>query len=410
MAQPKSLVFHLHKYWDIIDAIARTSLELPALDAGSLERLITRTGFSEEAPDAILRALLNADILQTLVRSDNLQLNPLVLDFVRGLTYEHHLGLASVLAARVDAVRQATENLLAALESGDTELLCQSASQLSEQFRQITQQLSQDRHAIQELAEQAKSADSAIPPARRYRKVLDAYENYLEPMNQMMDSSASGTFYIHLEKSEQALDRVRERMEIQGALYTHRLLIRQVAWQAKELRSFGRITGKQCADILFPLREEMRAENELSAAISWILGVVRKRGLAVALKSGSPLWLSKRIQRVSVGDEVRKIMAQLQNYHPEPHAFPDDMQTDFKLEEWIDENQLFTLLESSLPVPHLLEWLHQHFPHLPDNVTLRLYHDLVRSERWQTRQSAQEAQTSLQQVRVHHYPHEVFQQ
>ena len=64
-----------------------------------------------EAQGAVLRALVNADILQTLPRSSDLQLNAYVLEFVRGLTREHELGLAAVLQARVAAIREATEAL-----------------------------------------------------------------------------------------------------------------------------------------------------------------------------------------------------------------------------------------------------------------------------------------------------------
>jgi hypothetical protein len=46
-----------------------------------------------------------------LPRSSDLQLNAYVLEFVRGLTREHELGLAAVLQARVAAIREATEAL-----------------------------------------------------------------------------------------------------------------------------------------------------------------------------------------------------------------------------------------------------------------------------------------------------------
>ena len=76
-----------------------------------------------------------------------------------------------------------------------------AAARLSELLRQISHQFDQDRHAILELAEQAKSGDSGMPLARRYRRVLDAYDQYVEPMNQMMDTGASGTFYRYLESA-----------------------------------------------------------------------------------------------------------------------------------------------------------------------------------------------------------------
>src|SRR5699024_1392715 len=153
------------------------------------------------------------------------------------------------------AIRQATAQLNDGLEQQDVDRMRSGAAHLSELFRHIGQQLDQDRHAILELAERAKSSDAAMPIERRYRAVLEAYDQYVEPMNEMMDSGLGGTFYPHLEAAEQALDSAVEKLSVQGALYSHRLQLRQVAYQAKELRRLGRVVAQQCADTLLPLRE-----------------------------------------------------------------------------------------------------------------------------------------------------------
>lgn len=94
-----------------------------------------------------------------------------MLEFVRGLTRERELGLSAVLKARVDAIKQATGQLLEGLHAKDADLLRQAAIQLAELFRQISRQLDQDRHAILELAEKVKAQDANLPIARRYREV-----------------------------------------------------------------------------------------------------------------------------------------------------------------------------------------------------------------------------------------------
>jgi hypothetical protein len=95
-----------------------------------------------------------------------------------------------------------------------------------------------------------------MPIAQRYRRVLEAYDHYVEPMNQMMDTGPQGTFYRYLEDAERSLDLAFEQLSVQGGLYSHRLQLRQVAHQAKELRRFGRLIAQQCADTVLPLREE----------------------------------------------------------------------------------------------------------------------------------------------------------
>ena len=96
----------------------------------------------------------------------------------------------------------------------------------------------------------------------------------------MMDTGPQGTFYRYLEDAERSLDLAFEQLSVQGGLYSHRLQLRQVAHQAKELRRFGRLIAQQCADTVLPLREEMRQHNALTSAVSLLLGQVRKRACA----------------------------------------------------------------------------------------------------------------------------------
>lgn len=412
MATPKSLVFTLYKHWEVIEHLVRLSRDFAAFEESLVLIVIGRHHPDGNADEqgAILRSLCNADLLQELSRTGDFQLNPFVVDFVRGLTREHELGLSSVLKARVDAIRDATALLDEGVNDGDTDRMREAANRLSELFRQIGQQLDQDRHAILELAEKAKSSDASMPSIQRYRTVLEAYDQYVEPMNEMMDSGLGGSFYPHLESAEHMLDLAVEKLSVRGSLYTHRLQLRQVAYQTKELRRLGRIVAQQCADTLLPLREEARQHNELSAAISELLGRVRKQGLAQALKKttqpGLPLWQRTRRSRLSIGDEVRALIVEARNFDPKTEAFPEELTGNAAdVLHRVDESLLRRQLAASLPVTNLMHWLLKHYPELPDVVVLRLYHDLVREPLWQADIEQEHTSTALKTVRVTYHPH-----
>lgn len=415
MATPRSLVYALYSHWDAVELLVRLSREFAVLTSDQVLSSIAKVSvqLDAEAQGAVLRALVNADILQTLPRSSDLQLNAYVLEFVRGLTREHELGLAAVLQARVAAIREATEALNDGLLGSDMDRARGAANKLAELFRQISQQLDQDRHALFELAENAKSADSSMPITQRYRRVLEAYDHYVEPMNQMMDTGAQGTFYRYLEDAERALDLGLERLSLQGALYSHRLQLRQVAHQAKDLRRFGRLVAQQCADTLLPLREELRQHNALTSAISLLLGQVRKRGLRRALSrptddTALPVWRSERGFKLQLGDEVRAVMAAARHYQPQAVAFPQDEPGDAaQMLEQVDEAAIRAHLTRSLPVENLLDWLHTHYTHLQDATLLRLFHDLQHEPDWQFAAADRSETTTLQTIRVLHYPHRV---
>ena len=415
MANPRSLVYALYTHWDTVEVLVRLSREFAVLTTEQVLGCITKVApqLDAEAQGAALRAMVNADILQSCARSSDLQLNAYVLDFVRGLTREHELGLAAVLQARVTAIREATEALNEGMQGADMDRVRGAANKLAELFRQISLQLDQDRHALLELAEDAKSADASMPIAQRYRRVLEAYDHYVEPMNQMMDTGPQGTFYRYLEDAEHSLDLAFEQLSVQGGLYSHRLQLRQVAHQAKELRRFGRLIAQQCADTVLPLREEMRQHNALTSAVSLLLGQVRKRGLRRALSrhdAGTtlPVWRNERGFRLQLGDEVRAVMAAAQQYQPQSVAFPqDDPGNAPPLLEHVDEAAIRQQLRSSLPVDSLLDWLHTHHGHLQDGTLLRLFHELQHEGSWQIEASEHPETTTLQAIRVLHHPHRV---
>ena len=409
MTSPRSLIYALHVHWDTIERLVVLGRDFPSFDQAQVIDVIRRRSPEKALHEceAALRQMASSELLEVLPRGSSLQINPLVLEFVRGLTREHELGLSAVLRARVDAIKSASGNLSEALRARDSDQLRQSAAQLAELFRQISQQLDQDRHAILELTERAKSKDANLPIGRRYSEVLAAFDNYVAPMAEMMDSGAAGTFYRHLEEAEHALDHAVDTLTIQGALYTQRLSMRQVAFQATELRRLGREVLKHCSDTLLPLREEIRQHNALSTAISQLLGRVRKRGLNVTLGAGRlPLWRRDMPRRVSVGDEVLGIMGEALGFQPAALAFPEDREdTDAQPMELVDEAAVLRSLRQDLPVNDLLHWLHAHYPDLSDGTVLRLYHLLIERREWEATAADIAGSQNLNTVRVLHHPH-----
>ena len=413
MAAPKSLVYQLHKYWDAIEHLSRHARELVAFSSEQILQVLTRfqNDGSEQAEDA-LRSLCNAEILQPIGRSDDLQINPVVLEFVRSLTHEHELGLSVVLKARIEAIEQASEQIEQALANNEVDTLRSGAARLSELFRQISQQLEQDRHAIFEIAEKAKAQDASYALAKRYKDVLQAYDQYVEPMNEMMDNGLGGIFYPHLGRAMAVLSKAEDFLNIRGALYSHKQQIRMVNQQAKELIRVGRMVAQQCADILLPLRDEIRRYSQLSTAITETLGRVRKQGLTRALRTSTlpiPNWQTSRARRIQLGMEIRELMAQAKNFVPQVQSFPEEVELDsLVLEPRIDEQQLRQELAAALPVENLLTWLVERYPGLLDATYLRLYHELVQATQtpaWQAELAEQRTSTELESIRVHYHPY-----
>ena len=157
----------------------------------------------------------------------------------------------------------------------------------------------------------------------------------------------------------------------------------------------------------------MRQHNALTSAISLLLGQVRKRGLRRALSrptddAALPVWRSERGFKLQLGDEVRAVMAAARHYQPQAVAFPQDEPGDAaQMLEQVDEAAIRMHLARSLPVENLLDWLHTHYTHLQDATLLRLFHDLQHEPDWQFAAADRPETTTLQTIRVLHYPHRV---
>lgn len=412
MATPRRLLFLLHKHWNIFEQLCRQSRDMPFFTIEYILNLIELySGKDADAPETVLNALCAADLLQVPNRTDCFQVNQLVLDFVRGLTHEHELGLSEVLKARINGLMQSTEQIAQSLKLNEMDNLRYGTQRLSEILRQISQQLEHDRHAIMGLAEQAKSSDTSIPIAQRYKQVLDAYDQYVEPMNAMMDSSLGGTFYPYLEQAIDILDQAEELLSVRGALYHDRRYLRSVTHQAKELQRQGRLTAQKCADTLLPLRDELRQNNQLSAAVSSILGRVRKKGLNRALSYRDipiPSWRRERRERLHLDGEVRELMAAARDFEPVVYQFPEALSIEkLQSEPRVDEAHLRGKLKQSLPVDNLLVWLQENYPRLSDSNWLRLYHSLVQENTWHAALQSQRVHTDLNQIRVRYHPHKL---
>ena len=75
MFNPRSLVYALYTHWDTVEVLVRLSREFAVFTSDQALACITSVSphLDAEGQGAVMRALVNADILQTLPRSSDLQ-------------------------------------------------------------------------------------------------------------------------------------------------------------------------------------------------------------------------------------------------------------------------------------------------------------------------------------------------
>ncbi|MGD0959179.1 MAG: hypothetical protein ABSB19_05165 [Methylomonas sp.] len=409
MINPRSLIRAIEKHWEAIECIVVLGHEQIAYEHDELLALFGKVYVQETAEQHLerLQQLVNTELLIEMSHSNTLQLNENVRQFIGSLLHEHELGLSEILKARIKDIKTVFEQLHQALQDRDIAALQRCAVRIDNQLRQILQQLEQDTHAIQAIAERAKSADERMPLARRYREVLEAYDRYILPMTELMDTGAGGSFYPLLEEAEKVLESIGQQLAIQGGLYSHQLMLRQVGFRVKDLRQNGRIALKQCTNTLMPLREEIRRHNLLSAAIGKLLGEVRKKGLTRTLPIQKlPVWRKERPVLVAIGPAILTLMEQVRGYEAKTVEFPEAIETEmFIAVERIDEDGIREHLYQSLPVSDLLAWLVQHYGHYQDISLIKLYHRFIRLADLTAQPNVQETLVTLKQIAVRLHSH-----
>jgi hypothetical protein len=409
MINPRSLVRALDKHWEFVELIVLLGRDQIGYERDEVLGMFGKIYVHESAEPHIerLQQLVNAELLIEMSHSNTLQLNENVRQFVGNLLHEHELGLSDILKARISDIKIALEQLHQAFQDRDMAALQQGAVRIDNQLRQILQQLGQDTHAIQDIAERAKAADERMPLSRRYREVLEAYDRYVQPMTELMDTGAGGSFYPLLEKAELVLESLSQQMHNQGGLYSHQVLLRQVGFRVKDLRQSGRLALKQCTNILMPLREEVRRHNHLSAAIGQLLGDVRKKGLRRTFPQKSlPVWRKERPVSVAIGAELLTLMEQVRYYQPKAVDFPEQTVEEMQIPlERVDEDSIRKHLYQNLPVLDLMQWLVNHYGYYQDATLLKLYHKLIRLPDISASPNTDETQITLKQVSIRLHSH-----
>ncbi len=409
MINPRSLVRALDKHWDVMERLVLLGRDQITYERSEVMALLGKTYLNEATEQHLerLQQLVNTELLIEMSQSNTLQLNESIRQFVGSLLHEHELGLSDILKARIIDIKAGLEQLHQALQDHDMAALQRGAVRIDNQLRQILQQLEQDTHAIQDIAERAKSVDERMPLARRYSEVLEAYDRYVLPMTELMDTGAGGSFYPLLEEAERVFESLGTQLAIQGGLYSHQRLLRQIGLRVKILRQTGLKALKKCTNTLMPLREEVRRHNQLSAAIGQLLGDVRKKGLSRTFPQHSlPLWRKESTSSIAIGPDLLTLMEQVRNYQPKAVEFPElnTEETQIQLER-IDEDAIHQHLYQSLPIADLMTWLIHHYGSYQDITVLRLYHALIRLPDITALPQANETRIELKRVAISLHSH-----
>jgi hypothetical protein len=353
--------------------------------------------------------LLNQDILIPLAKSSQLEINRAIADFATFLLQEEHLGLAQEISVLVDDLARLGNRLDNAGEMEDFDDLRRYSRIMDDRVRKIMKLYAHNENAILNIVEQAKSDHAVQSLQKRYKAVIEAFDEYIEPMLEMVD--IRGDFHACFTLIEQQISKQIEHIERSGKAYNDKRMLEQLRTRILEMHLVGRESLRKSADMLMPLREELRRNNLITRQAAKVLGLVRKNGVDNMLSAVQPNFVSDA-QRYSLGQQrhIVAYMASLVEFEHEEYQLPEQQDVPAfvtpNIPDYHDVKTSFAKRfnkkrKKSQP---LLQFLDESYPELDADEMLFLYQKLVSDSEIHISQSDEKTRVKIAGQHFSLYP------
>ncbi|WP_372762593.1 hypothetical protein [Pseudoalteromonas sp.] len=353
--------------------------------------------------------LLNQDIIIPLAKSSQLEINRAIADFATFLLQEEHLGLAQEISVLVDDLARLGNRLAQAGEIEDFDDLRRFSRIMDDRVRKIMKLYAHNENAILNIVEQAKSDNAVQSLQKRYQGVIEAFDEYIEPMLKMVD--IRGEFHACFSLIEQQISTQIQHIEQSGKAYHDKRMLEQLRTRILEMHLVGRESLRKSADMLMPLREELRRNNLITRQAAKVLGLIRKNGVDSMLSAVQPHFVSDT-QRYSLGQQRHIIayMASLVEFEHQEYQLPEQQDVPAfvapNIPDYDEVKQRFTQRfgqQRSKSQP-LLQFLDDSYPGLDADEMLFLYQKLVSDNELAIRQSNDKTRVKIAGQHFSLYP------
>lgn len=380
MLSARKILKCLDEYWPVLEALTRRS-QVQSFSFQDVQALFQRH-FAQLSSEQIFREaqkLLQHEILIPQAKSSQLELNRSVLEFIQFLTQEHGLGTVGDIQSRIDELDRLKARLASAAKQKDVAEMRRFIRLMDERVREVVKHFRKNETAIMHLVEKAKADDSQLSLQRRYAAVMEAFDEYIEPVLQMID--IAGPFQKSIYALELTLSELIQWIEDTGFLTQDKEPLIQLRTRLLDMNQIGRESLTRSTDVLMPLREEIRKNTLISRNASLVLATLRKRGLEPLMEQLVAKFSSDH-QKFSLGsaNQITSYMAELVDYQDENYQLPESV--DQSLPDNIRVPDLQDVLKTAKQQKtntDLSLWLAQSYPQLPVDELLFLYQELSRA-------------------------------
>ncbi|WP_172147539.1 Mks condensin complex protein MksB [Pseudomonas tumuqii] len=384
MIDPKRVLRALAEHWTLLEPLCER------FDSGTLSLIELRKQLTAQLPEstpvditALLDQWIRLDILVPVAKSPNrFELNAQIHDFLAYLRREHRLGLCLEIEAYLRHLERLAGYIKDAFEVRDAADLARQLRLLDMRVRDVLKKLANDEQALVAVAERAKTSDRQIPLRQRYAEVLATWDEYVEPMIQLV--AADGAFEQGVYRVEHVLLRLLGEQQRLGQLVDDDLLLRTHA-RILEMQTTAQLTLRRARELLLPLREEARRHNAVTRGAALALAAIRRKGLDAVPQASLPLFSRPQSTFLGTASQVEAYVYALARFEPKPAQFPK-ASTARKGEAPRaprTAREMLERCEQALPLPDLMSWLLTQEPEGATDELLYWFSRLSRDARFQ---------------------------
>ena len=380
MLSAKKILKCLDDDWPVLEALANRS-QLYSFSFQDVQALFSRY-FPQLSSEQVFREaqkLLAQDILIPQAKSSQLELNRSVLEFIQFLTQEHNLGTVGDIQSRIDELDRLRARLDDAVRQKDVHEMRRFVRLMDERVREVVKHFRKNESAILHLVDKAKADDSNMSLARRYAAVMEAFDEYIEPVLQMID--INGPFQHSIETLEHCLSDLVQFIEDTGFMSGDKEPLVQLRTRLLDMNQIGRESLTRSTDVLMPLREELRKNTLISRNASLVLATLRKQGFEPTMEQLAAKFSSDH-QKFSLGsaNQITSYMAELVDYQDDNYQLPDAVDSQPGANIRVPDLQdVLKSARTQKSNTDLSQWLAHSYPQLPVDELLFLYQELSRA-------------------------------
>ena len=383
MIEPKRVLRALAEHWALLEPLCEH------FDQGTLSLNELRTQLAAQQLDStpqditsLLDVWIRLDILIPVAKSPNrFELNAQIHDFLAYLRREHRLGLCLEIEAYLRHLERLAGYIQDAFEVRDGHDLARQLRLLDMRVRDVLKKLDNDEQALVAVAERAKTSDRQIPLRQRYAEVLATWDEYVEPMIDLVN--ADGAFEQGVRKVETVLLKMLSEQQRLGHLVDDDMLLRTHA-RILEMQTSAQLTLRHARELLLPLREEARRHNAVTRGAALALAAIRRKGIDAVPQAAMPLFTRPQSTFLGSASQVEAYVYALARFEPKPARFPKAHKTQKgeapraprTVREMVDR------CEEALPMPDLMTWLLEQEPDGATDELLYWFSRLSREKRF----------------------------